>query len=80
MMRIETDEDNPEAIKFFTGFRDFAHFDYFYGCCLPAIERLDYHCESMLPKNELFICLMKLRVDKCDEEIGFLFGISRQTA
>ena len=79
-MRVESYKNNATAMKFFTGFRSFEHFNYFYGCCLPAIERLDYNCEILTPINELFLCLMKLRVDKCNEELGILFGISSVTA
>ena len=76
---MQTYRDNPPTMRFFTGFRDYEHFKYFYGCCLPAIERLDYQCETFTRMDELFLCIMKLRTDKCDEELGYLFGISNRT-
>jgi hypothetical protein len=32
------------------------------------------------PQEELFLCLMKLRMNKDDVELGILFGISGSTA
>lgn len=42
----------------------------------PAIHGLDYRCRQLTRKNELFLTLIKLRTNKPDLKLQFLFGIS----
>ena len=76
---IEDFKDNPAAVLFYTGFRDYEHFSFFYHCLIPAIHRLDFKCPRLSEKNELFLTLMKLRCAKSDTELSIMFGISRKT-
>jgi hypothetical protein len=73
-------EHNPEMVKFYTGFETYEHFLYVYHCLGPAAEELQYKSKTLEARDELFLCIVKLRQDKEDVELGFLFGISRQTA
>jgi hypothetical protein len=80
LVSIHRFKSSPEAVKLFTGFSDFNHFLYLYQCLGPAAEHLTYKSQSLDAKDELFLCLMKLRMNKDDVELGILFGISKSTA
>jgi hypothetical protein len=80
LVSIHRFKSSPEAVKLFTGFSDFDHFLYLYQCLGPAAEHLTYKSQSLDAKDELFLCLMKLRMNKDDVELGILFGISKSTA
>ena len=79
-MRISQYKSKPEAIHFFTGFQNYSHFTYFFGCLQPAISRLKYQSRKVSVEDELFLTLMKLRTDKCDVELGILFGFCSSVA
>ena len=69
--RIESFSNQPAVIKYYTGFLNFAHFNFFFNCLGPAAFELTYKCTLLGPKDELFLCLMKLRQAKDDEELSF---------
>ena len=68
---------NPEAIQFYTSFKNYDHFFLFFNILGPAVDNLNYKCSLLSPENQLFLTLMKLRRAKEDTELGILFGISR---
>jgi hypothetical protein len=80
ILSIQRIKNDPDAVKLFTGFSDYDHFLYLYQCLGPATEHLLYKSVLLGPQDELFLCLMKLRMNKDDMELGILFGISRSTA
>ena len=77
-MSIESFKDKPDAILFYTGFKNYEHFGFFYHCLEPAIHRLNYKCPKLSEKNELFLTLIKLRCAKVDVELSIMFGITQR--
>ncbi len=41
--RIQDLKDKPNAIKYYTGFLDYEHFQFFFHCLGPAATNLNYH-------------------------------------
>lgn len=80
LISIEQLEENAEMIKYYTGFQGYDHFIYLFQGLGPAANNLEYKTRSLGPKNELLLTLIKLRQDKDDVELGFLFGVSKTTA
>lgn len=74
---IENLRKQPEVVKYYTGFIDYEHFMYFFSCLGPAAFHLSYQSGILTVADELFLTLMKLRQAKDDEELGYLFDISR---
>lgn len=72
---IEMFENNPVALQFYTGFRDYGHFNFFFSCLEPAIHRLDFKSQKLSRKNEFFLTVMKLRCAKPNIELSIMFGI-----
>jgi hypothetical protein len=72
-------KDDPDAIAFYTGFQSFDHFIYLYQSLGPAAEQLSYKSRVLSSKDELFLCLVKLRLDKEEAELAILFKISMST-
>jgi hypothetical protein len=52
---------------------------FFFNCLGPAVNELSYKCVSMSPKDQLFLCLIKLRQNKEDVELSFFFEVSAST-
>ncbi|CAC5392327.1 unnamed protein product [Mytilus coruscus] len=76
---IENLVNDPKRIQYYTSFRDCDHFMLFFNCLGPAVNELNYQCLSLTPKDQLFLCLMKLRQNKEDLELSFLFEVSEST-
>lgn len=76
---IENLENDPKRVQYYTSFRDYEHFMLFFNCLGPAVTELNYQCLSLTPKDQLFMCLMKLRQNKEDLELSFLFEVSEST-
>ncbi|XP_071171650.1 uncharacterized protein [Mytilus edulis] len=76
---IENLENDPKRVQCYTSFRDYEHFMLFFNCLGPAVTELNYQCLSLTPKDQLFMCLMKLRQNKEDLELSFLFEVSEST-
>lgn len=74
--RISLFYDQPTVIQFYTGFSSYAHFHFFFDCLGPAATQLNYQSKILSPADELFLCLVKLRQNKEDEELAILFGLS----
>lgn len=73
-------KDNDEAMKFYTGFRSYHHLCYVFGCLGPAAMHLKWASKCLSPREEFFLTLIKLRLNRSDLELGFMFHISRKVA
>jgi len=69
----------PGGIQYYTSLIDYEHFKYVFGCLGPAAYQLKYHCKKMKPEDEFLLLLIKLRLNKEDKELSFLFGICPST-
>ena len=79
-LSIDDMKNDPEAIHFYTGFKDYDHFSFFFQCLEPAVYRLDYKCPKLSEKNQVLLSLMKLRCAKPGVELSIQFGISNRVA
>jgi hypothetical protein len=79
LLSIHRMVEDPAAVHLFTGFESFGHFLYLYQCIMPAAEQLLYKSRQLDCKDELFLFLVKLRQDKEEAELAYLFGISLAT-
>ncbi|XP_062614463.1 uncharacterized protein LOC134276200 isoform X1 [Saccostrea cucullata] len=70
---------NSKMIQYYTGFNNFDHFQLFFHSLGPAVNELNYKCNLLDPKDQLFLILMKLRQAKEDIELSLFFGISEST-
>ncbi len=75
---IEALQDDPDMIRFYTSFRDYGHFKFFLHCLGPAAHDLKYKSKLEV-EDELFLTLIKLRLNKEDEELAFFFKVSKPT-
>lgn len=57
-------ESNPRAIHYYTGLNDIQHFRFFLDCLGPAAFCLMFKSRILSEENELFLCLIKLRLNK----------------
>ena len=80
LVSIEQLKENEEMMKYYTGFGQYDHFIFLFQGLGPAANDLKYKSRSLGPMDELLLTLIKLRQDKDDVELGFLFGISKTTA
>lgn len=80
ILAIKSLTDQPEMVKYYTGFVNFVHFMYFFSCLGPAAYHLSYQSALLSPEDELFLAMIKLRLAKDNEELGYLFGISKSVA
>ena len=76
---IEHFRSNSRMIYYYTGFNSFEHFNLFFNILGPAVNELNYKCSLLIPEDQLFLTLMKLKQAKEDIELSFLFGISEST-
>ena len=74
--QISLFSEQPQAIQYYTGFCSYEHFKFFLDCLGPAAFELNYRSTILQPEDELFLCLVKLRQCKDDEELAILFGLS----
>jgi hypothetical protein len=79
LISIHRWKENPDAIAFYTGFQSYDHFLYLFQSLGPAAEQLSYRSRVLSTKDELFLCLVKLRLDKEETELAILFQISVAT-
>lgn len=70
---------NCKAIQLYTGFDNYDHFRYFFQVLGPAVYCLNYRSSVLLPENQLFLTLIKLREAKEYLEPSILFQISQAT-
>ena len=76
--RIEKYIENDEAIKYLTGFDNYAHFKLLFNVLGPACFELKYKSDELNAENELFLTLMKLRHAKDDFALSLDFGVGRK--
>ena len=76
---IDSIRHEPKKVQYYTSFKDYDHFMFFYHCLGPAVDHLTYKSQSLSPRDELFLTLMKLRQAKDDTELSFFFSISEST-
>ena len=77
---VERLKDSPQMMNYYTGFEDFNHFMHVYQSLGPAAADLECKTQVLGPKDEFLLTLIKLRQDKDDLELGFLFGLSQHAA
>lgn len=75
-LSLERFRNIPEGINHYTGFRNYAHFLYFFRCLGPATYHLNYK-STLTPENECFLTLIKLRKGSDNIDLGFLFDLPR---
>lgn len=71
--------DNPDAIKYYTGFDNFDHFRLLFDVLGPAVTCLSYRGSALQPIDHLFLTLIKLRQAKDDFELSLMFKICKTT-
>ena len=76
---IERFKFNNGAIQYYTGLDDYEHFQLLFFILGPSVYELDYQCTVLLPEDQLFMTLMKLRQGKDDQELSILFEVSMTT-
>lgn len=85
--RIESVEHDDKLVCFYTGFVSYTIFTAFFDFLGPAVNQLHYwgskeggrqrkHKTKLDPKNQLFLTLVKLRLNLKLEDLSFRFGIS----
>ena len=71
-MTLQQFENNPKAVNYYTGFRDIAHFRFFFDCLGRAAFFLQYKSRTLPEEDELFLTLMKLRQNKGKQTLNKL--------
>ena len=85
--RIEDIKDDDKLVCFYTGFTSFKIFQAFFEFLGPAVEHLKYWGEKdstrernrlrkIDPTNQLFLTLIKLRLNLKMKDLSFRFGLS----
>ncbi len=74
---VESMSQLPGGIQYYTSFVDRDHFNYVFGCLGPAAYHLKYKSQKLEPQEEFLLFMMKLRLNKDDQELAYMFGISR---
>ena len=85
--RIEHIQNDDALVKFYTGFTSFMVFQAFYDFLGPAVNELNYwgakdsqRCRNrrlkLNPKNQLFLLLVKLRLNLKTKDLAYRFGLS----
>ena len=85
--RIEDIQHDDKLVRFYTGFVSYMMFLAFFEFLGPAAERLQYwgskesedrqrvRSRKLGPKNELFLTLVKLKLNLPHIDLAFRFGI-----
>jgi len=76
---VECLADLPGGFPYYTSFQDLVHFNYVFSCLGPASSHLTYKSQKLKPQDEFLLLLMKLRLNKDDQELAWFFGISTHT-
>ena len=85
--RLEDIEHDDNLVRFYTGFVSFAIFIAFFEFLGPFVNHLNYwgskECirkrqrkRKLDPKNQLFLTLVKLKLNLKVKDLGFCFGLS----
>jgi len=84
---IDQIKHNDHLVLFYTGFLSFAVFLEFYKFLGPAVDKLHYwgakpdtgkqhHSTKLTPMDQLFMTLVKLRLDLKSVDLAFQFNVS----
>ncbi|XP_043190669.1 uncharacterized protein LOC122364408 [Amphibalanus amphitrite] len=78
---VDRFSNNDKAIKFYTGFDSFEHFQIVFDCLGPAAHRLQYYpdgsaCTVIPPLDCFFITLVKLKRNKELFELSMMYDVS----
>lgn len=76
---VERFADEPDSIRYLTGFNSYSHLTLLYNYLLPNAEQLVYKPKDISPMNQMLLTLIKLRQNKDDIDLAVNFGVSRQT-
>lgn len=89
MFRLDNISDNDSLIRFYTGFPSYSQLLAFYEFPGPAVNHLRYWGDKSTakrerktkldPLNQLFLTLIKLRLDLRERDIAYRFGIAVST-
>lgn len=72
-------KDDPSSVLYWTGLDDYEHFMFFFHVLGPATTSLKgLENIPLLPEDQLFLTLLKLRQGKDNKELGIFFGIKEQ--
>ena len=63
-MSIFCPMDYPAMVNYYTSSRDYQHYIYFFSCLGPAAKELKFWSRKVEPEDDLFLTLMKLRLNK----------------
>lgn len=72
-------ENNAGAVHFYTGFDNYDHFMLVFNLLGQAAYDLNYKCSLIPPCDQFFLTMMKLRLNRADIELSFLFNVSTST-
>jgi len=72
-------ENDAKAIQFYTGLRDYKHFRLVFNLLGKAAYHLKYKCSLLPPIDQFFMTMIKLRLNKPDVELSFMFNVSTST-
>ena len=89
-LRVENISDNDSLVKFYTGFSSYEQLRYFFEFLGPAVNSLKYWADSqsekkrrrrtkLNPFNQMFLTLVKLRLNLKEQDIAYRFDISVST-
>ena len=90
-LRIEDIQENDKLVRFFTGFASYTMFSAFFEFLGPAVHELNYRGEKegarkrkrvrkLDPKNQLFLTLIKLKLNFQFKYLALRFGLSMSQA
>jgi len=57
---------DPESVSFYTSFVSYDHFMYVFHCLGHAAYHLNYKSRTLEPRDEFFLLMMKLRLNRED--------------
>lgn len=76
---IERFKDDDDNIRYLTGFKNYDHLMFLYSVLLPEAESLVYKPRAISPINQMFLTLIRLRLNLDDIMLSINFSITRQT-
>ena len=76
LISVDSLSNAPGTFKFYTGFENSEHFFYLLDFLGPAAYQLSYKSRILSTEEELLVTLIKLRCNKPNQELAFMFGVS----
>ena len=73
---IDMYENDDKAILYYTGFDNYRHFNFVFDLLGPAAYELNFRCDTLTPKDQFFLTMIKIRQAKEDVELSLFFKIS----